>query len=432
MQSVLELVIRAKDEARAQLEAVRRQLEGVRGAAEAARESFGRAADASAALARGLLGASAALSGFGVAAVRAYGEMEQARIGFAALLGSAERAEAFLRSLYDFAATTPFEIQGLQDQARRLMALGFSAEQVIPLLRTLGDAVAAMGGSAEVLDRVVLAIAQIQAKGRVQAEEMLQLAEAGIPAWEILAEKIGVDIPEAMKMAEKGAIDAGTAISALVEGLDQRFAGAMEAQSRTILGTWSNIKDTLYLTLADIGEALDEAFHIREGMQQVLAWLQRLRQLVQDGAIQRNLQDIGQSLSLVAGALAGALTPGLIQAASAVAGFVARLSPWALAGAAVVAVLDSMGVSLGDLARGALDLGGKVVRSFGAIKDAVVAALTIALEKILAFFSSFRAAPAYAEGLFLALTAPIRGFVRQIEGAAEPPGGSSPGTGQGL
>ncbi len=52
-------------------------------------------------------------------------------------------------------------------------------------------------------------------------------------------------------------------------------------------------------------------------------------------------------------------------------------------------------------------------------KDAVVAALTIALEKILAFFSSFRAAPAYAEGLFLALTAPIRGFVRQIESAAE-------------
>ena len=36
-------------------------------------------------------------------------QMEQARIGFTTMLGSAERAEAFLSDMADFAARTPFE-----------------------------------------------------------------------------------------------------------------------------------------------------------------------------------------------------------------------------------------------------------------------------------------------------------------------------------
>ena len=52
----------------------------------------------------------------------------------------------------------------------------------------------------------------MQAKGKAASQEMMQLTEAGIPAWQMLADKIGVSVPEAMKMVEKGAVSADTAL----------------------------------------------------------------------------------------------------------------------------------------------------------------------------------------------------------------------------
>src|SRR5690606_3529735 len=116
----------------------------------------------------------------------------------------------------------------------RLMALGFAAEEVIPMMRSLGNAAAGLGGSAELIDRLSLALGQMRAKGKVSAEEMRQLAEAGIPAWEMLAKAIGVSIPAAMEMAQKGAISAAKAVPVIVAGMNDRFAGLMENFSKTV------------------------------------------------------------------------------------------------------------------------------------------------------------------------------------------------------
>lgn len=188
-----------------------------------------------------------ALTGVGVVIAKTgiefNGMKEQALVAFTTMLGSGERAKAFLDDLQKFAAATPFEFPDLVRASQRLLAMGFAANEVKPLLTAVGDAVAALGGSSEMVDRVTLALGQMQAKGKVSAEEMLQLTEAGIPAWEILAKKIGVSIPEAMAMATKGAIRADTAIGALVEGMNTRFGGMMEQQSQTFNGLISTIKD---------------------------------------------------------------------------------------------------------------------------------------------------------------------------------------------
>src|ERR1044072_3769988 len=144
---------------------------------------------------------------------------EQAQVSFTTLLGSGTLAKNFLNELAAFANKTPFELPAAIRAAQKFTAMGLEAKQVIPTLTAVGNAVAAMGGGKEQIDRVTVALTQMSAKGKVSAEEMRQLAESNIPAWDILATKLGKTIPATMKLSEKGAIDATTAISALVEGM---------------------------------------------------------------------------------------------------------------------------------------------------------------------------------------------------------------------
>lgn len=195
--------------------------------------------------------AGVAIAGF---AIKAGMQMEQTRMAFTQLTGSAANAQKHLEDLRAFAATTPFQFTELTEASRRLMAFGFEAEKVIPMLTDIGDAVAAMGGSAEMVDRVTLAIGQMSAKSKVSAGEMLQLTEAGIPAWKYLADAMGLSTAQVMKLSEKGLIPAGKAIDHILKGMREDFGGMMEEQSKTAAGQMSNLVDTLEEMATTIGE----------------------------------------------------------------------------------------------------------------------------------------------------------------------------------
>ena len=184
---------------------------------------------------------------------------EQARIAFTTMLGSGTRAGQMLNQLKDFAARTPFEFPDLVRATQRMMAYGFAAQEVLPTLTAIGDAASALGGSAETIQRITTALGQIRAKGTVQAEEMRQLAEAGIPVWEILANKIGVSIPEAMKRVEARAVSATVGIAALVEGINDRFGGGMEKLATSWIGLISTIKDEARFLAGALTEGLFNA-----------------------------------------------------------------------------------------------------------------------------------------------------------------------------
>lgn len=202
------------------------------------------------------VGAGAAL-GYGV---KLASDMEQARIGFTTMLGSAEKADAFIAEMTTFAAKTPFELPGLIDSSRQLLAMGFEAEEIMPTMQAVGDTIAAMGGGEEQLASVTRALGQMQAKGKVSAEEMLQLAEVGIPAWELLAQATGKSTAEVQDLASQGEITSDVFITAFqnMEGPLAKFGGAMEAQSQTLAGLWSTLKDTVGMKLADVSAPLVE------------------------------------------------------------------------------------------------------------------------------------------------------------------------------
>jgi tape measure domain-containing protein len=187
--------------------------------------------------------------------------MQQSMISFKTMLGgSEEAANKLLNDLYQMAATTSFEFPELTKSAKQMMAMGFEAEKLIPTLTAIGDAASGLGLGSEGIERIVRALGQMQMKGKVSGEEMRQLAEAGIPAWDILAKAMGKSTGEVMKLSEKGLIPAKQAVDALVDGMEQRFPGMMEAQSKTFSGLMSTLRDGLNQIFGQIMKPLFEDF----------------------------------------------------------------------------------------------------------------------------------------------------------------------------
>lgn len=168
---------------------------------------------------------------------------QQATIAFTTLLGDGGKARTMLASLYDLAAHTPFRFQGITQAAQRLLAMGFSAKELIPTLKAVGDATSALGASQETMDRIVMALGQMRNAAHVNAQDMNQLTQAGINGWGLLAKALGKTVGETRQMAQNGLINSKAAADAILAGMEKRFAGSMERQSHSFAGLVSTIQD---------------------------------------------------------------------------------------------------------------------------------------------------------------------------------------------
>jgi len=223
-------------------------------------------------------GAYAAIGGlkqvFGAAAdaiVGFNGRLEQTHTAFTTLLGSSSAATDQIATLEKFARETPFNFEDVTKYSQRLLAMGFDAQSLIPTLTDVGDAVSALGAGADGLDRVTYAIGQIRNSSHLMTQDMRQLTDVGINAWGILANKIGVSKQQVQDMTTAGLIPGTEAAQDLLDGFEKLFGGAMDAQSKTLLGTLSNIKDTLQ---QDLGADGVGAFNsLKDAAQDFMGWL---------------------------------------------------------------------------------------------------------------------------------------------------------------
>ena len=199
--------------------------------------------------------AAGAATGVGLLAVKSLtlaDHLDNSRIAFTQFLGSAGKADTFLGRLRSLAATTPFEFPELVESSKRLLAFGVKGKDVVGIMTALGDAAALTGNS---VDDLATIYGQMVAKGRIQNEELLQLTERGIPAYQILADKLGLSVAEVTKLASEGKLGA-KALAALQSGIDEKFGGGMVKQAKTLGGLISTLKDTLTGTLTNIGTAV--------------------------------------------------------------------------------------------------------------------------------------------------------------------------------
>jgi len=193
----------------------------------------------------------------GVMGLKTAAGMEQAKIGFTTMLGSAEKADKFIKQLAAFAAKTPFEFPELQTAASNLVAVGLKTKDVIPVMTTLGNVTSGMGTGSEGIQRAVVALQQMQGAGRISAEDLNQLRDAGLNTsfvFEAISKQTGQSVTELNKLRDSGKLGRKE-LDALMKSLTtgegfEKFNGLMEKQSQSLTGLFSTFKDTLGQGLA--------------------------------------------------------------------------------------------------------------------------------------------------------------------------------------
>jgi tape measure domain-containing protein len=206
-----------------------------------------------------LAAAAAGAAAFARFAFGKAGQLEKQTKSLQVLTGSLDKAKAVISELQAFGAVTPFTSDELIETAKRLKAFGFETEQITDVTKRLADVAGATGAD---LGGIATAFGQIQAKGRLQTEELLQLQERGVGLGEELQKMYGMTGTEFSKALEKGQISAkaaNVALNRLTEA-GGKYANGAIAQSDTLFGKLSTLQDALDQFGRNIGKILEPIF----------------------------------------------------------------------------------------------------------------------------------------------------------------------------
>lgn len=160
------------------------------------------------------------------------------------LMGSAGKARAVMEEMERFSASTPMTTEQLVQGVQSLKSYGMSDRMSVELTKSMSNVAAARPSEMGLtMDRLSRALGQIHARGKLAGQEMLQLTEAGIAAGQAIADELGVSVPEALKLVEKGAVSAEVAIRAVKKQMDERYGGVALANATTFSGASSTLSD---------------------------------------------------------------------------------------------------------------------------------------------------------------------------------------------
>jgi hypothetical protein len=180
------------------------------------------------------------------------GEFQQFEIAFETMLGSGQKAKGMISDLANLAATTPFDMKGVVNGAKQLLAYGFAANEITETMRRLGDISAGLGLN---LQDLTWLYGTTMVQGRLFTRDLMQFTGRGIPLTEELAKQFGVTKDKVSELVTAGKVgfpEVKKAIESLTnEG--GKFGGLMEKQSHSITGQISNIQDTIEMAINDLG-----------------------------------------------------------------------------------------------------------------------------------------------------------------------------------
>ncbi|MBQ0159898.1 MAG: hypothetical protein KBT28_04660 [Bacteroidales bacterium] len=184
------------------------------------------------------------------------GEFQQLEIAFETMLGSAERSTRLMNQLVDTAARTPFDLKGVADGAKQLLAYGIAAEDVNSTLVHLGDIAA---GLSIPLNNLVYLYGTTMTQGRMFTQDLHQFMGRGIPLAEELAKQFGVAKSEVGELVTAGKVGAEEFNKAIMSISSEggKFYNLMEKQSASLTGQISNLQDAWDVAKNDIGKSME-------------------------------------------------------------------------------------------------------------------------------------------------------------------------------
>ena len=197
---------------------------------------------------KGLIGAYVGFQSAG-AVLSIASDFEQLELRMNSVMGGQERGKQAFSWIKQFAKDTPFEVDQVSSAFMRLKAFGL--DPMDGSMQAISDQSAKLGGGQQTLERISLALGQAWAKQKLQGEEILQLVDAGVPVWDMLAQVTGKTGAEIQKMSEKGQIGRDV-IKQLINEMGKQNAGAAGGQMDSWAGKVSNFSDKIKSIIDDV------------------------------------------------------------------------------------------------------------------------------------------------------------------------------------
>lgn len=312
------------------------------------------------ALGRGMMvvgGAMTALSVGVLATGVAYNTLQQtSRAALTTLLGSAEAANAQMDKLDEFARTSPFSKSVFIQAQQQMLGFGVAAEDVVPALDAIQNAVAAMGGDNAQISALAEIMARIKSEGRLSGDALQRMGYYGIDAATIIGSEMGKTSVEIRDMASKpGGIPVDQIWDPLVNGLQKKFGGAADNVKQTFSGAMDRVQAAWRDLSSDLAKPLVDP-NGGGALVDFLNWT---------ADIMRAFQALPEPIKLTGGAM------------FALAGFITLASGAALAAVPKYVALKESFMALSATMRGIAIAGGVAVLALTAIV-AVIGAVAAA------------------------------------------------------
>lgn len=191
--------------------------------------------------------------------VQVRGQFQQLEIAFETMLGSKSKAHELMQQMEETAAKTPFDLDGVANGAKQLLAYGESADKVNDTLVRLGNIAS---GLSLPLNDIVYLYGTTMVQGRLYAADVRQFTGRGIPLVKELAKMYGVTADEINNMVSAGKIGFPDVQKVLNKLTDEggQFYNLMEKQSKSLTGMISNLGDTWDQVQDHLGEQNQDLF----------------------------------------------------------------------------------------------------------------------------------------------------------------------------
>lgn len=237
------------------LDRVNKKMDALKGSTAEAKKGLSGLENMSDKVKRSLMGLGMAFSMKGIVSevANVRGQFQQLEVAFNTMLGSADKADALMAQLVRTAAITPFDLEGVAQGAKQLLAYGMEAENVNETLIRLGDIAA---GLSMPLNDLVYLYGTTMAQGRLYTQDLNQFTGRGIPMIQELAKVFGVAESQVKDLVEAGKVGFPE-VQKVIENLTgegSKFGGLMEEQSKTVSGQISNIEDAISTMFNDLGK----------------------------------------------------------------------------------------------------------------------------------------------------------------------------------
>lgn len=172
--------------------------------------------------------------------------------------GSSQAANGMVGSLQKLASATPLAMSDLAGGAQTLLAFGVASDDVSGTLQRLGDISL---GNADKMQSLARAYGKATAQGKLTGETVQMMIDAGWNPLIDICDQTGESMEDVQKRMAAGSISAEELTQAVNHATDAggKFAGGMEAASKTVAGLTSTLQDNVNAMLGELMQPVSDA-----------------------------------------------------------------------------------------------------------------------------------------------------------------------------